>query len=350
MTPASCHMTSPAGPGIKQARFVRVMPDLAQLRTDSAAEARHVLEGMGCSGIRPMLPDTRMDLEARCTAFEKSNLFELHTLSDIEIDIECGRHLICYSPQGAVTYCYQHESLALAGEQGAILSPHTQGYLRCSAGSTLMGVTIAEGDFRREAVAVLQGSSAARLGVTRQFDISSETGRIFIDALHMLQVDLDNVQASRNNKSVRLMFDRLIVYSLLHLVGADTAEQARSGKASLAPRHIKRAEEYIKTHLAEPLDNDLLARVAQVSPRSLYRGFIHFRGVTPARYVQDLRLEEAHRLLTAENRMGDIRTIAAQAGFRSYASFWRSYVRKFGAPPSRSRPGRKAPGEDLSRS
>jgi AraC-like DNA-binding protein len=213
----------------------------------------------------------------------------------------------------------------------------------------LIGIAIAEKDFRREVSTILQRQPSVRLGATRRIDISGGSSRVFLDAMHMLQADLDQDQEPRNNKAIRLMFDRLIVYSLLHLLGGDSRGQPAGRKDSLAPRHIRRAEEYIKAHLSEPLDNELLARVAQVSPRSLYRSFVHFRGVTPFRYVQELRLEQAHRLLTAADRAGDIRSIAAQAGFPSYASFWRSYVRKFGAPPSKSR-GRNGLGEDSSRS
>ncbi|HEY4174459.1 MAG TPA: helix-turn-helix domain-containing protein [Rhodopila sp.] len=321
------------------------------MRTDSISEARRLLaDVMGCTDIRLLRDDAECDVEIRHIEFEKSHLFELHVFCDIEIDIQCRRHLICFAQEGAVTYRHDGESLTMEGTDGAILAPPSCGPLLCSAGSSLIGIMIAEGDFRREASTVLQGSSPARLGATRKVDLSHNSGRVFLDTLHMVQADLDSAQACRNNRSIRLMFDRLIVYSLLHLVGGEALEQTVGGRSGLAPRHIKRAEEYIKAHMAEPLDNDLLAKVAQVSPRSLYRGFIHFRGMTPARYVQELRLDQAHRLLTAENRQSDIRTIAEQSGFRSYASFWRSYVRKFGAPPSKSRPPKGFTGEDNSRS
>jgi len=107
----------------------------------------------------------------------------------------------------------------------------------------------------------------------------------------------------------------------------------------IVPRHIKRAEDYIRENLAEPLDNETLARIADVSPRSLYRGFVDFRGISPARYIQDMRLEVVHRLITAADGVRDIKSIAFGVGFRSYASFWRSFVRKFGVSPSQAKLG-----------
>lgn len=116
-----------------------------------------------------------------------------------------------------------------------------------------------------------------------------------------------------------------------------SGEDLSSLNNGVIPRHVKRAEEYIAAHLAEDLDNLLLARIAEVSPRSLYRGFVLFRGMSPARYIQDMRLEVAHREVIASGSALDMKAIAASNGFRSYASFWRSYVRKFGAPPSHIR-------------
>ncbi|MEJ1970170.1 MAG: AraC family transcriptional regulator [Rhizomicrobium sp.] len=244
--------------------------------------------------------------------------------------------------RGRIAFEQSGEALLVEGMRAAIVPPWERRLMRWSAGTTLIGVTISESTFRRETLSMLQGAFTLRLGAARSFDVSVNPGKTFLDILEMLQADLAGVQSSRNNKSIRLLFDRLIVYSLLRVVEDDVKQPARETNRSLAPRHIKRAEEYIKVHLADHLDNALLASVAEVSPRSLYRGFVHFRGVTPARYIQDLRLDEAHKLLTDRGATSDIKVIASRAGFRSYASFWRSYVRKYGTTPSKARPPRRS--------
>ncbi len=104
-----------------------------------------------------------------------------------------------------------------------------------------------------------------------------------------------------------------------------------------APRHVKRAEDYLARHMAEPVIIADLAERVGASPRSLNRAFLRFRGMTPSRYLQNLRVEAAHRLLSSDDCLLDLRAVAAQVGFGSYAPFWRAYVRRFGRPPSLGR-------------
>ncbi|WP_147385538.1 helix-turn-helix domain-containing protein [Oleomonas cavernae] len=115
------------------------------------------------------------------------------------------------------------------------------------------------------------------------------------------------------------------------------AARADGGVSPPVPRHVKRAEDYLVRHLAEPLTVVELAARVGVSVRSLHRGFLDFRGVTPARYLQNLRIEAAHRLLTSSDCFLDLRQVATEVGFGSYAPFWRAYVRKYGRAPSSTR-------------
>jgi AraC-like DNA-binding protein len=62
----------------------------------------------------------------------------------------------------------------------------------------------------------------------------------------------------------------------------------------------------------------------------------HFREVTamsPLQYQKWLRLNEARRLMLAEDR--DATTAAYQVGYESPSQFSREYGRLFGAPPLR---------------
>lgn len=118
---------------------------------------------------------------------------------------------------------------------------------------------------------------------------------------------------------------------------AERPEAGALPNAPLVPRHVKRAEDYLVHNLAEPLTVTALAARVGVSVRSLHRGFLDFRGVTPARYLLNLRIEAAHRMMTSGSCALDLRQVAAAVGFGSYAPFWRAYVRKYGQPPSIAR-------------
>lgn len=104
-------------------------------------------------------------------------------------------------------------------------------------------------------------------------------------------------------------------------------------ETSPAPRHLRRAEAYIRDNLASELSVDDLARMAGVSERSLYRAFNDFRGMSVRAYVQNARMEAARRCLLERPDM-PLGEVARRVGYADYTSFWRHYRSRFGNTPS----------------
>ncbi|HTU01684.1 MAG TPA: GlxA family transcriptional regulator [Candidatus Sulfotelmatobacter sp.] len=85
-------------------------------------------------------------------------------------------------------------------------------------------------------------------------------------------------------------------------------------------------------HLHRDLSVEALARRASVCGRHFSRRFKHVFGSTPAAFVEDLRLNEARRLLSSNT--GTIESVADSVGFRSADSFRRAFERRFGISPT----------------
>ena len=85
-------------------------------------------------------------------------------------------------------------------------------------------------------------------------------------------------------------------------------------------------------HLRSDLSLNTLAKRACLSPRHFVRRFKQDFGGTPAKFVENLRLDEARRCLT--ERTQTIDSVAAFVGFRSDDSFRRAFQRRFGVKPS----------------
>jgi transcriptional regulator GlxA family with amidase domain len=92
-----------------------------------------------------------------------------------------------------------------------------------------------------------------------------------------------------------------------------------------------RLQEWILEHLSENLNVDTLAAAAGMSPRHFARTFHGEKGITPARFVEQLRVEAAGRMLI-ESKAG-LKETAAACGFGSADSMTRSFVRVTGFPP-----------------
>ena len=95
---------------------------------------------------------------------------------------------------------------------------------------------------------------------------------------------------------------------------------------------LNEVRRYIREHIDEPLNRDVLAAVAGFSVSHFHRLFTDYMGESIARYVRRERMERAGRKL----RMGavDITEVALAAGFDSHAAFSRAFKQQFGISPS----------------
>jgi len=101
------------------------------------------------------------------------------------------------------------------------------------------------------------------------------------------------------------------------------------------PDCIEAVMRYIREHISEPLDREMLAGVAGFSVPHFHRVFTAHVGESAASYVRRLRLERAGRKL----RMGavNITEVALAAGYDTHAAFSKAFKQQFGLSPSEFR-------------
>lgn len=92
---------------------------------------------------------------------------------------------------------------------------------------------------------------------------------------------------------------------------------------------------WVSGALAEDLSVARLADSVCLGPRQFTRAFQKTVGVSPAAYVERLRMDRAAENLSTNNVSVD--RAAAQVGYRSADVFRRAFERRFGVPPSEYR-------------
>jgi transcriptional regulator GlxA family with amidase domain len=105
---------------------------------------------------------------------------------------------------------------------------------------------------------------------------------------------------------------------------------------------IQSALAYAKGNLASPLTVVELAKAAHLSPRQFSRAFRAETGQSPAKAVENLRVEAARLMMEQSRHPIDI--IARQTGFADRDRMRRAFLRAFGQPPQAIR--RNARGEE----
>ena len=122
-----------------------------------------------------------------------------------------------------------------------------------------------------------------------------------------------------------------LLYRLLTGAQGDMLRQIT--KAESHSRHISKAIDWLLAHYDEAVRMEELASRVGMSSSSFHH---HFRSVTamsPLQFQKWTRLQEARRLMLADNK--DAATAATLVGYESPSQFSREYSRQFGAPPMR---------------
>lgn len=106
------------------------------------------------------------------------------------------------------------------------------------------------------------------------------------------------------------------------------------------PRNLKRALDWIQTHLGDAFTVLDIAKNAGQSVRSLQLSFQQNMGMNPLNYVQRLRLQQIHHDLLHGDTDEKISDIAARWGFSHMGYFAARYRALYGVSPSLTRASR----------
>lgn len=98
---------------------------------------------------------------------------------------------------------------------------------------------------------------------------------------------------------------------------------------------VRRMQEYIRTHLDEPISQNDLARAAGYSPWHAQRMFRELAGKAPFEYIRSCRLSGAALELRDSDRK--VMDVALDYLFASHEGFARSFAREFGVAPRQYR-------------
>jgi transcriptional regulator GlxA family with amidase domain len=101
----------------------------------------------------------------------------------------------------------------------------------------------------------------------------------------------------------------------------------------LAPKsdRIQTALAFARENLHKPLSVPQLAEAAHLSPRQFSRAFRAETGQSPAKAIENLRVEAARDLM--EQSRHPIEVVARQTGFSDRDQMRRAFLRAFGQPP-----------------
>jgi AraC-like DNA-binding protein len=157
------------------------------------------------------------------------------------------------------------------------------------------------------------------------------TGEVTLPLLTAFQRLIDLLAEPKDIPILAPIIQREISYRLL--VGDQGARLRQMASAGSQSHQIARAIDWLKGNFTRSLRIDDLATQVNMSTSTFHHHFRALTAMSPLQYQKWLRLNEARRLMLAENK--DATTTAFQVGYESPSQFSREYGRMFGAPPLR---------------
>lgn len=124
-------------------------------------------------------------------------------------------------------------------------------------------------------------------------------------------------------------------------------QSQHSEMLALAPKsdRVQKALEHARLNLSKPLRVDDLAKAANLSNRQFARIFLSETGISPAKAIERLRLEEARNLI--ERGRHSLETIARETGFRDRRHLREVFTRAYQmTPQSLRRESRNVTGDE----
>jgi len=157
------------------------------------------------------------------------------------------------------------------------------------------------------------------------------TGEVTLPLLSAVQKLVALLDTPEDIPILAPLLHREILYRLL--VGEQGDKLRQLASAGSRTNQVARAIDWLKCNYSQQLKIEELAAMANMSPSSFHSHFRSMTSFSPLQYQKHLRLQEARRLMLAEDL--DATRAAFQVGYESSSQFSREYSRLFGAPPLR---------------
>lgn len=289
-----------------------------------------------------------LDLAGPMTVFEIASRFvqgayAIATMAENDGAIVASSGLVTVSEPVDIRAC---DTLVVVGGTGTVSAIASPGLLRL-VGSIAMGArrvsSVCTGSFILAAAGLLDGRKATthwrRAGVlARNFPrVTVVPDRIFVRDGHVWTsagitagIDLAlALVADDHGAAVAARVAREMVVPYRRSGGQ--SQFSSLSDLPIAADRVGAALQFARENLGTDLPVERLAAAANLSPRQFARAFRAATGTTPAKAVEQLRVEAARAALETGN--SSIETIAAASGFGDPERMRRAFLRPLGQPP-----------------
>jgi AraC-like DNA-binding protein len=245
---------------------------------------------------------------------------------------ECAEYWVHFSLKGTMRAVIGGQAYDGDQHRGIVLSPAGNKTLTTSADNVRLSLAVRGEALKRHLAALLGEAPRAPVEFAPAICASSGHGRRLAGILHWAAAESER-GAYLGHSLVASRFEAFVLDALLLFQPHNHSEALRRLERRLAPRDVRRAREYMHENLAAPVTLSDLVAASGVAGRTLLKHFRDVHGVSPMRYLRDLRMQRARDELAA-GRVPQVAACALRWGFAHAGRFSMDYRKRFGESPS----------------
>lgn len=238
---------------------------------------------------------------------------------------------VCLVAQGAKKVHLENETFIYDAKNYLIASVHlptTYQVISASSKVPFLGLVL---KFDMKELSQLMIDSNLPSTGTRQIDRGIVTSEVTLPLLSAFERLVKLLVEPESIPILAPMLHREILFRLL--TGEQGERLRKIASAGSRSHQVARAIDWLKGNFSQQLRVEDLAEMANMSSSSFHSHFRSMTSLSPLQYQKHLRLQEARRLMLAENI--DATSAAFRVGYESSSQFSREYSRLFGLPPLR---------------
>jgi AraC-like DNA-binding protein len=260
--------------------------------------------------------------------------------ADVEIEPgELGSFYLIQVPiMGTATVCNGATEVQTGAGRASVLNPDRHTRMRWHAGCEQMLLQIDRTRMTEIAEKLTGQRLRAPIRFAPDIDRQQDAMRHWLSAFRAAVSAIDQgALLGKEHRLSQAIVEEELIAGFLYSQPSNIEPLLERRASAIGSPYVKRAQDYMRANLSEPLTVITVADAVGTSPRNLQLAFRQALEMTPLEYLRAQRLNLARYLLQEAPPQETVARIACQAGFTHLSRFSAQYTRRFGETPSQTR-------------
>jgi AraC-like DNA-binding protein len=313
------------------------------VRTSEIDEAQDAMQSVFLP-LRLRLPKPdgsrwRLDMTLNATRVGEVTIAYVQMGRDVQVDtVEAENYHVNLPLSGSTcSRSGRLEPVRTTPARAAVFMPGLPAEIEWHGGSAQFCLMFPRHVLRQELEEMLDRPVSASISFAPAMDVTSGARRAWADVLGLIERQTSYRNSLLDHPLAVGTLQRMLVEGLLLGQPHNYSEALAQPDRPVAPRAVRQAMELIRDRPDQPWTTAVLARSVAVSARSLQDGFARSIGVSPMRYLREVRLDRVHAdLRSADPQAATVSQVAGRWGFVYLSRFAAAYREKFGENPSQT--------------